>query len=46
MKKALVVYYSQSGQVKEIADYIVKPLFGEFEMVYEELKAAPSYPFP
>jgi hypothetical protein len=46
MKKALVVYYSQSGQVKEIADNIIKPLRFNFEIVYEELKPTPSYPFP
>jgi len=46
MKKALVIYYSQSGQVKEIADTIVKPLSSNFEILYEELKPLPSYPFP
>jgi hypothetical protein len=46
MKKALVVYYSQSGQIKEITDTIVKPLRQYFEIVYEELKPIPSYPFP
>jgi hypothetical protein len=46
MKKALVVWYSQSGQAKEIADNLVKPLRGEFEIVEEELKPIPSYPFP
>ena len=46
MKKALVVYYSQSGQTKEIADTIIKPLNSNFEIVYEELKPLPPYPFP
>jgi hypothetical protein len=46
MKKALVIYYSQSGQVKEIADTILKPLSFNYEIVYEELKPIPSYPFP
>ncbi len=46
MKKALVVYFSQSGQAKEIADTIIKPLRSEFDIVCEELKPIPSYPFP
>ena len=46
MKKALVVYYSQTGQAKEIADTILKPLSSNFEIFYEELKPIPSYPFP
>lgn len=46
MKKALVIYYSQSGQTKEIADTIVAPLKPDFEIIYEELKPIPSYPFP
>jgi hypothetical protein len=46
MKKALVVYYSQSGQAKEIVSTIVKPLQPGFEIVFEELKPLPSYPFP
>jgi hypothetical protein len=46
MKKALVVYYSQSGQAKEIVSTIVKPLHPEFEIVFEELTPLPHYPFP
>jgi hypothetical protein len=46
MKKALVVYYSQSGQAKEIVSTIVNPLQPKFEIVFEELKPLPSYPFP
>ncbi len=46
MKKALLIYYSQSGQAKEIADTIVSPLMSDFEFTLEELKPIPSFPFP
>jgi len=46
MKKALVVYYSQSGQAREIADSIVEPLKTAFEIIIEELKPDPPFPFP
>jgi len=46
--RILVVYYSQTGQLREIIDSLVTPLSvpGEFEMVYEELRPRPAYPFP
>jgi hypothetical protein len=46
MKKALVIWYSQSGQAKEIVSNVVNPLRSEFEIVFEELKPVPAYPFP
>jgi hypothetical protein len=46
MKKALLIYYSQSGQAKEIADIILKPLQWHFEITTEEVKPKVSYPFP
>jgi hypothetical protein len=46
VKKALLIYYSQTGQAKEIADTIIKPLRSDFDFVFEELKPIPSYPFP
>ena len=45
-KKALVVYYTQSGQLKEIIDSVCAPMHDEFEFEYEELKPKPSFPFP
>ena len=46
MKKALLVYYSQSGQVKEIADNIIQPLLSVFEFTFEEIRPKIHYPFP
>jgi len=45
-KKALVVYYTQSGQLKDIIDSVCLPLQEEFEFTYEELKPKPAFPFP
>ncbi|MCD4683548.1 MAG: hypothetical protein K8R86_09725 [Bacteroidales bacterium] len=46
MKKVLVVYYSQTGQAKEIADSVINPLKSEFEITFEKLKSKEPYPFP
>jgi hypothetical protein len=48
MKKLLVVYYSQTGQLTRILDSILKPLAesGGVELVYEELQPEKPYPFP
>lgn len=45
-KKALVVYYTQSGQLKNIVDSVCAPMQHEFEFTFEELKPEPDYPFP
>jgi hypothetical protein len=46
MKKILVVYYSQTGQLKKIVDSILGPLDSEVKLIYEELKPVPAFPFP
>ena len=46
MKRALVIFYSQTGQLKEIVDSVAAPLGEDFELVFEELKPVPAYPFP
>ncbi len=46
MKKVLVVYYSQTGQAKEIVDSVINPLKFDFEITFEELKPKEPYPFP
>lgn len=46
MKKALIIYYSQSGQLKDILDSVTSPLLDDFELVFEELKPRPEFPFP
>lgn len=45
-KKALVVYYTQTGQLKKIIDSVCGPMQADFDFVYEELKPLPAYPFP
>ena len=46
MKRALVIIYSQTGQLKKIVDSVTVRLREDFELVFEELKPVPSYPFP
>jgi hypothetical protein len=46
MKRALVVFYSQTGQLKAIVDSVLAPLGEDFELAIEELKPVPPYPFP
>ena len=45
-RKALVVYYTQSGQLKNIVDSVCNPMGDDFEFTFEELKPDPDYPFP
>jgi hypothetical protein len=48
MKKLLVVYYSQSGQLTRIIKSVLKPMVdsGKVELVFEELRPEEPYPFP
>lgn len=48
MKNVLVVYYSQSGQLKEIAQNIAKPLLedSEVDVTFHEIKLQKPFPFP
>jgi hypothetical protein len=46
MKKALVIYYSQTGQLKKIVDSVTARLREDFMLVFEELKPVPPFPFP
>ncbi len=48
MKKILVIYYSQTGQLKEVVDSILGPVIKshDISVAYEELKPQPPYPFP
>ena len=45
-KKVLVVYYTQSGQLKDIVDSVCTPLHKDFDFTFEELKPRPAFPFP
>jgi hypothetical protein len=46
--KILVVYYTQSGQLRQIVDSVVTPLREdpEIEITFEELKPVYAFPFP
>lgn len=46
MKKVLVITYSQSGQLDEIVENILRPLEGKVQLFYEKLKPIPDYPWP
>ena len=48
MKKVLVVYYSQSGQLESIARNIAKPLLNseEINVVFYEIQLKNPFPFP
>lgn len=48
MKKILVVYYTQSGQLKRIIDNILSSAINNksIQVYFEELKPEPAYPFP
>ena len=48
MKRVLVVSYSQTGQLTQIVRSVLGPLAesGQVELVFEELRPVPPYPFP
>lgn len=47
-KKVLVVYFTQSGQLSDVAEAVTAPLVAneQFEVVFECLKPVTPYPFP
>ena len=47
-KKVLVVYYSQSGQMKDIADRFCAPFTADrsYTVDYEQLRPVTGFPFP
>lgn len=45
-QKILVIYYSQTGQLKRIADVIAAPLQQQADIVYEEIIPVQPFPFP
>ncbi len=47
-KNILVVYYTQSGQLKEIADSITQPFRdkNKYNLVFHEIKMEEEFPFP
>jgi len=48
MKKVLVIYYSQSGQLETIARTIAQPLLNDadIEVTFHEIKLEKPFPFP
>ncbi|HTJ48328.1 MAG TPA: hypothetical protein VL443_02660 [Cyclobacteriaceae bacterium] len=47
MKKILVLYFTQSGQLKRILQFLTKPLTDAgHEVHFEEIKPVEEYPFP
>jgi hypothetical protein len=48
MKKILVIYYTQTGQLKMIADHLLKPIkdLPGIEITFEQIKPIHDYPFP
>jgi len=47
-KKVLVVYFTQTGQLRDIVNSITMPLIhrGNITVTFEELKPIPPFPFP
>lgn len=45
-QKVLVLYYTQTGQLKRIIDKVVGPLHGQATIVYEEIVPEQPFPFP
>jgi len=48
MKKILVAYYTQSGQIKDILDQYLKPFNddSEYKLFFHQIKPLKDYPFP
>jgi hypothetical protein len=44
--KILVVYFTQTGQLRRIIDNVVAPLQGKADVVFEELVPIQPFPFP
>lgn len=44
--KILVIYYTQTGQLKRIIDAVVAPLEQQATIVYEEIVPVQPFPFP
>lgn len=46
MKKVLVIYYSQSNQLKEVLDNVLKPIQSIAEVDYYQIEMVKPYVFP
>lgn len=45
-KKILVVYFTQTGQLRRIIDHVLAPLQGKAAITYEEIVPVQPFPFP
>jgi hypothetical protein len=46
MKRVLIIYYTQTGQLKQIVDSITSSLEKDCRIFYEEIRPVSPYPFP
>jgi hypothetical protein len=46
MKKILIIYYTQTGQLKQIVDSVTGSLSQDCQLFFAELKPDPPFPFP
>ncbi len=48
MKNVLVIYYTQSGQLKQIADQVAKPLLddAQINVTFHQIELEKPFPFP
>ena len=46
MKRILIIYYTQTGQLRQIVETMAEPLRNDCQLDYEELKPSTPYPFP
>lgn len=44
--KVLVVYFTQTGQLKRIIDHVLAPLEGKVDITFEQLVPVTPFPFP
>ncbi|RFS24647.1 dialkylrecorsinol condensing enzyme [Chitinophaga silvatica] len=44
--KVLVVYFTQTGQLKRIIDHVLAPLEGKADITFEQLVPVTPFPFP
>lgn len=48
MKNVLVIYYTQSGQLKQIADQVARPMLGDpgIKVAFHQIELEKPFPFP
>lgn len=46
VKKVLFIYYSQTGQLRQIVESVAEPIQDDCKVYFEELRPVPEFPFP